>query len=70
MINAVTRVGLVGRGARLANAIVREQIATLLAPLYLVRHGDGDMAGGRADHAPDRTPVRVSTVPAAADTRS
>jgi hypothetical protein len=42
MINAVTRVGLVGRGARLVHAIVREQIAALLAPLYLVRRAGRD----------------------------
>jgi hypothetical protein len=49
---------------------VREQIAALLAPLYLVRHHGCDMAGGNVDHSSDRSPLRVPTVPAPADTRS
>jgi hypothetical protein len=70
MINAVTRVGLVGRGARLAHAIVLEQIAALLAPLYLVRHAGRDLSGRSAEDASACRPVRVSTVAAPANTRS
>lgn len=65
MDNAVSPIGIVDRSARLAHAIVREQIAALLAPLFLISRcrRNAALAGKTAAEAPiDRVGAHASAI--------